>query len=244
MGDRSVTHTRRTPRRGFTLIELLVVVAIIALLIAILLPSLQKARRSAKRVLCLTQARQITTGAFVYANDYRDWLPYRCEKVQYPHHVAQLTGAADQRFNINKSFIATYLSDRDKMMFCPGELINARYPGLMNPDYVTIRTTYSYFNFPTIGRWLVDEPYLAKTSMFETGNFALWACLSLRVHAGNAWFGHDSPITAEHDSGMNSTFTDGSGRWVFWTDDHNSEVEPFFLAPGGAQTYYWPTPQR
>jgi prepilin-type N-terminal cleavage/methylation domain-containing protein len=56
-------------RRGFTLIELLVVVAIIALLIAILIPSLQAAREQGKRAKCLSNLRAIATGMHSYSSD-------------------------------------------------------------------------------------------------------------------------------------------------------------------------------
>ena len=59
-------------RRGFTLIELLVVVAIIALLIAILLPSLSSARETAKMVACQARQRQYFSGYSLYADAWEN----------------------------------------------------------------------------------------------------------------------------------------------------------------------------
>ena len=62
-------------RQGFTLIELLVVVAIIALLISILLPSLTCAREKARAAKCGIQLKQFGTGLATYYSENNDWIP-------------------------------------------------------------------------------------------------------------------------------------------------------------------------
>ncbi len=61
-------------KKGFTLIELLVVISIIAMLLAILMPALQKAKATAMRVLCGTNLKGLATSQFLYAQDYDDEL--------------------------------------------------------------------------------------------------------------------------------------------------------------------------
>jgi len=65
---------RRTTN-GFTLVELLVVIGLIAVLIAMLLPALNKTRAAAQNVVCMSNLRQTSIGFMFFANDNRNHLP-------------------------------------------------------------------------------------------------------------------------------------------------------------------------
>ncbi len=67
--------SRASHIRGFTLVELLVVVGIIALLIAMLMPALSRAREMSKRTVCASNLHQLGIGLIMYANENRQQLP-------------------------------------------------------------------------------------------------------------------------------------------------------------------------
>jgi prepilin-type N-terminal cleavage/methylation domain-containing protein len=64
-------------RQGFTLIELLVVIAIIAILAALLLPALARAKQKGQQAVCLSNLRQIGLGFIIYLNENGDYFPDR-----------------------------------------------------------------------------------------------------------------------------------------------------------------------
>jgi len=72
-------------RRGFTLIELLVVIAIIAILAAMLLPSLSKAKETARRIFCLNNLSQLTVAAQIYVSDNQTTYPPRDNVSRWPN---------------------------------------------------------------------------------------------------------------------------------------------------------------
>src|SRR5688500_3317203 len=66
----------RKAKNAFTLVELLVVIGIIAILVGILLPTLARARESARRVQCASNLRQLSTAFVMYCHENKDWFPF------------------------------------------------------------------------------------------------------------------------------------------------------------------------
>lgn len=111
--------------RGFTLIELLVVIGIIALLIAILLPTLQKARQQAQVVVCASNQRQIYQALVMYSMDYKGVMPLPPSMyggVILPNQMWGMTDVSDYDY-VSDGLLWHYLTmdpvRRQQLLLCP-----------------------------------------------------------------------------------------------------------------------------
>jgi prepilin-type N-terminal cleavage/methylation domain-containing protein len=127
---------RRQARRGFTLIELLVVIAIIALLVALLAPSLNIARELARRAQCVGNHKNMTTVMLTYAGHHNQLLPdnYHWLCCKYLH------GNRDVPKGYGLLIDGGYVSDiNSPELYCPGR----EYPA--SKYWYTRQAGYCYY---------------------------------------------------------------------------------------------------
>jgi len=109
-------------RRAFTLVELLVVIGIIAVLIAMLLPSLQAAREQGRRVVCAGHLQQLGMAMMMYTQDNQDLYPFAAgvdENGEKFSDWVYWQGDRDPR----KSAIARYINLQTATLICPADLV-------------------------------------------------------------------------------------------------------------------------
>jgi prepilin-type N-terminal cleavage/methylation domain-containing protein/prepilin-type processing-associated H-X9-DG protein len=239
-------------RSGFTLIELLVVIAIIAILMAILIPTLNRAREQGKRAACLSNVKQLGLAWGLYADDNDNKIVNGCTGVAGQGNVpadedgwvhwagySDSTTEADQIKAVKDGALFPYVNN-ERLYKCPtglrgemrtyaiGDSMNGWPSGPRVKNRMEIRRPGDRIVF-------VDEGWVT---------FASWSV----PYDRESWWGsvvtqpgilaadnrHKDPPPVRHGDGTNFSFADGHSEYWKWKDQRTIDYGKMIV---GADPY-------
>jgi prepilin-type processing-associated H-X9-DG protein len=205
------------------LIELLVVIAIIAILAAMLLPALSKAKDKAQRTVCLSDIGQLQRGCGMYADDNNDFLPPNNSGGVFgvPGMEAWIYGNVQTDIDTTgiKQGVLYKYNPNDRIYVCPTDRWVVKRAGV---SYPTTRSYSMSSSMPPPGGKYVNitDPKPVKAIVFveeqenrtATDNFINDGNIGLRKYPSKEW----GDLPAQRHAGATFSFADGHVEFWKW----------------------------
>jgi prepilin-type N-terminal cleavage/methylation domain-containing protein len=228
----------RRRKNGFTLVELLVVIGIIALLISMLLPALNKARWMAQKTVCLSNLRQLGTAFRMYAIQHKDAIPIGYMSQKQFSYVINWNNTNGTKVSQMGLLVIANVLKAPKTYYCPAEVDpgwqyntpenvwpfdkNPPDPHLTTPGLGHTRMGYGarpIANWPTNAALSPADPgyWLPTIQATSTTPAALampkLAKLKNKAVCADLVF-HPQIVYMRHKTGVNCLYANGSAQWV------------------------------
>ena len=212
-------------RKGFTLIELLVVIAIIAILAAMLLPVLSRARENARRAVCLNNLKQIALATHMYCIDYDGFPPNPAGLSASTALVWEGNAGVNLYSGLGHLIAGWRISGKGRYITNPTGI---KCPSCRAGGWASNFNLYARFevtgqraftNYAWNSSSYVYGPPAKKIDKIEKQGYVL-AC--------DAWYPNNfwnHPVSGGIPDGLNVVFYDGSAKWIndnthfLWTRD-------------------------